>query len=54
MAKDKPAAEAPAAEPAADTVDEAVAVITSDEFAGHGGSYTYDPVTKTRTLNKEP
>lgn len=39
------------AEPA---IDPLVEVITTDEFAGQGGSYTYDPATNTRTLNKEP
>lgn len=28
--------------------------ITSDEHAGKGGSYTYDPATRTRTRNPEP
>lgn len=30
-----------------------IAVITSDEFAGQGGSYTYDPATGKRTKNLE-
>lgn len=35
------------------TVDPTVKVIATDEYAGHGGSYTYDPSTGTRTLNPD-
>ncbi len=45
MAKDK--------DKAAETPAEDTTAPLQDEFAGQGGSYTYDPVTKTRTRNPD-
>ena len=49
MAKDKVKT---TEQPTEETKQENAAPL-QDEFAGQGGSYTYDPVTQTRTRNPD-
>jgi hypothetical protein len=50
MAKDKSSQDELVSE-TQDVQDSLIKAITSDENAGAGGSYTYDPATKIRIKN---
>jgi hypothetical protein len=50
MAKDKSSQDEMVSE-TQDIQDDLIKAITTDENAGAGGSYTYDPTTKNRTKN---
>lgn len=53
MAKDQKPTEAIEPQPDTSSTEAMMQVIATDEFAGQGGSYIYDPATGKRTRVEE-